>query len=70
MADNLPSLPLTTLRQAYYELGRRVDIALHTQIGDHARLNEQKNEVMRLVASIEQVHTLMITFPSNTHLLL
>lgn len=47
--------PLETIRQAYHELGRRVDVALHTQIGDHARLDEQRRAAMSLMASVEQV---------------
>lgn len=57
MDDNqllLVPRPLETIRQAYHELGRRVDVALHTQIGDHARLDEQRRQALSLMASIEQ----------------
>jgi hypothetical protein len=46
--------PLETICQAYHELGQQVDVALHTQIGVHARLDEQRRQALSLMASIEQ----------------
>ncbi|KAG1861532.1 hypothetical protein DFJ58DRAFT_725713 [Suillus subalutaceus] len=42
--------PLQTIRAAYAELGRRVTIALRTQIGDHTRLGEEQRHCLRLSA--------------------
>jgi hypothetical protein len=48
-------LPLLTIRAAYAELGRSVDVALRTQMGDAARLGVQRVDCLRLLALTEQV---------------
>jgi len=44
--------PLQTIRAAYAELGRRVTVALPTQIGDHARLGEEQRHCLQLSALV------------------
>ena len=46
------------IRVAFHELGRRVNTALPTQIGDAGRLNQQRDECLRLSAMIEQASLL------------
>lgn len=46
---------LTHLRSAYWALADRVRTAILTQMGDRARLHEQKLEVLELQRSLEQV---------------
>lgn len=48
-------LPLQNTRLAFYQLGQRVNLALHTQIGDSARLEEQSHAAMRLLDAVHQV---------------
>jgi hypothetical protein len=48
-------LPLLTIRAAYTELGRSVDVALRTQMGDVARLGVQRVDCLRLLTLTEQV---------------
>jgi hypothetical protein len=48
-------LPLLTIRAAYAELGRSVDVALRTQMGDAARLGVQRLDCLRLLALTELV---------------
>ena len=60
MADIAPTLiplPLETIRIAFVQLGDRVNAALHTQIGDRLRLQEQHGGVLRLLEAIQQVRT-------------
>ena len=47
--------PLANLRQAYEELERRVQRALHTQVGDDERLAEVQEEVLSYIQAVEQV---------------
>jgi hypothetical protein len=47
--------PLFTIRAAYTELGRSVDVALRTQMGDAAHLGVQRVDCLRLLALTEQV---------------
>ncbi|KAJ6449089.1 hypothetical protein DFH09DRAFT_1352771 [Mycena vulgaris] len=57
MADvdpELVPLPLETIRVAFFQLTDRVNAALHTQIGDRLRLQEQNGGVLRLLQSIQQ----------------
>lgn len=42
--------PLESIRYAYQELQRSVIRALRTQVGDAARLNEQRDNVIRVLA--------------------
>ncbi|KAJ7342571.1 hypothetical protein DFH08DRAFT_811652 [Mycena albidolilacea] len=52
MADNGPVLVplcLETIRIAYLQLGDRVTTALHTQIGDRLRLQEQHSGVLQIM---------------------
>ena len=53
--DLQTSLALHTIRLAYRELGSRVNRAIHTQVGDEARLNEQAGDAYRLMTAIELV---------------
>ncbi|KAF5379472.1 hypothetical protein D9615_006551 [Tricholomella constricta] len=53
MDDTIP-VPLETIRQAYFYLGRDVDVALRTQLGDVARLEAHKAECLRHYAIIPQ----------------
>ena len=55
MPDLQTSLALHTIRLAYKELGSRVNRAIHTQVGDEARLNEQAGDAHRLMAALELV---------------
>jgi hypothetical protein len=56
MPDDLQtSLALHTIRLAYRELGSRVNRAIHTQVGDEARLNEQAGDAHRLMTALEMV---------------
>jgi hypothetical protein len=51
--------PLQTIRAAYAELGRRVTVALRTQIGDHARLGEERRHCLRLSALVTQASSVV-----------
>jgi hypothetical protein len=55
MANLQTSLALHTLRLAYRELGSRVNRAIHTQVGDEARLNEQTGDAHRLITALQLV---------------
>ncbi|KAJ7772766.1 hypothetical protein B0H14DRAFT_3589988 [Mycena olivaceomarginata] len=62
MADDGPvliPLRLETIRIAFMQLGDRVNAALHTQIGDRLRLQEQSSGVLRMLDAIHQ-HSDMI----------
>jgi hypothetical protein len=54
-AGSIP-IPLSTIRLAFREQGRRVDVALRTQVGDAARLGEHRLECLRLLSLAEQVN--------------
>ncbi|KAF7358806.1 Integrase catalytic domain-containing protein [Mycena sanguinolenta] len=57
MADPEPELVplrLESIRIAFFQLGDRVNGALHTQIGDRLRLQEQNSGVLRLLAAIHE----------------
>ncbi|KAF7335038.1 Integrase catalytic domain-containing protein [Mycena venus] len=60
MTDNsdlqLVPLRLESIRIAFFQLGDRVNAALHTQIGDRLRLQEQNSGVLRLLEAIHQKH--------------
>ncbi|KAG1790152.1 uncharacterized protein HD556DRAFT_1490902 [Suillus plorans] len=51
--------PLQTIRAAYAELGRRVTVALCTQIGDHTRLGEEQRHCLRLSALVTQASSVV-----------
>ena len=55
MSSSLVPLPLDTIRQAFIELGTHVTISLHTQLGDHARLQNAQLECHRLLRTVNQV---------------
>jgi hypothetical protein len=58
MADDGPMLVplhLETVQIAFMQLGDRVNAALHTQIGDRLRLQEQSSGVLRMLDAIHQV---------------
>ena len=52
------------IRLAYLELGDGVSRALHTQVGDAARLNEHKRRCLQFLQDIQQVRVLL----SHPHL--
>jgi hypothetical protein len=52
---NLPPLPLQTITRAFDLLKHDVQAALHTQMGDPARLQEQIQACDRLQAQITMV---------------
>lgn len=56
-------LPFQTIVTAFLHLKEAVRIALQTQLGDEARLQEQIQICLQLQQSIMQVHNL--TFRSN-----
>ena len=59
MDHNAPTpLQVQTIRATYAELGRRVHVALRTQIGDAARLNAQRVECFQMLGYVEQVRPL------------
>lgn len=60
-ANDLPPLPLQTVRLAFVELCRSVDIALRTQIGDAARLEVSKQDCLRFFITVEQVHIISLS---------
>ncbi|KAJ7017241.1 hypothetical protein C8F04DRAFT_923419, partial [Mycena alexandri] len=45
---------LETIRIVFMQLGERVNAALHTQIGDRLRLQEQHGGVLRMLEAIQQ----------------
>lgn len=49
------ALVLGNISVAFQELGTSVTRALHTQIGDAARLNEEKRRCLQFLADIRQV---------------
>ena len=50
-----PSSVLDNFRAAYYVLEERVIRALQTQLGDAARLGEQRTHALSLLQTAEQV---------------
>ncbi|KAH9831803.1 uncharacterized protein C8Q71DRAFT_714853, partial [Rhodofomes roseus] len=59
------------IRSAYYVLCDRVTTAVHTQLGDAARLAQQREEVLRLMAEAEPVrinHVALFSPAEFTHL--
>ncbi|KAG6914616.1 hypothetical protein DXG01_016286 [Tephrocybe rancida] len=48
------AIPLSNLSIAFQELGRDVDVALRTQIGDAARLGEQKRLCLQFYGDLHQ----------------
>ncbi|TFY53903.1 hypothetical protein EVJ58_g9184 [Rhodofomes roseus] len=55
------------IRSAYYVLCDRVTTAVHTQLGDAARLAQQREEVLRLMAEAEP-HVALFSPAEFTHL--
>lgn len=51
-----------TIRVAYHAVGQRVTRALQVQIGDSARLLEQRNAALALMETIQPVHSLFHLF--------
>jgi len=47
---------LKNIRAAYLVLLDCVHLALRTQVGDVARLSQQRDEALRLLEAAEQVH--------------
>ncbi|KAJ7483792.1 hypothetical protein B0H11DRAFT_2231939 [Mycena galericulata] len=57
MPENDPELvplPLETIHIGFFQLSDRVNAALHTQSGDHLRLQEQNSGVLHLLEAIQQ----------------
>ena len=46
---------LTNIRAAYFDLERRVQVALRTQLGDATRLRAVRSEALALRAAADQV---------------
>jgi hypothetical protein len=57
------SITIQNIQIAFEELGRTVDIVLHTQLGDAARLNEQKHLCLLFLGNISQVCFQFLTLP-------
>ena len=53
-------VPLYTIRIAFTELGRRVSLALRTQLGDTARLQDKHSHCQRLLSLIFQVNIALL----------
>jgi hypothetical protein len=64
------SIPAQTIRAAYTEIGRRVNTALRTQVGDAARLGEQRRECLRLLTLVGQVSLCIQLISGASHSLL
>lgn len=61
MDQHVPTpLQVQMIRATYVELGRRVHVALRTQVGDAARLNVQQIECFQMLRYVEQVCRLNI----------
>lgn len=54
MNEEIP-VPLYTIRTAVTELGHRVSLALRTQLGDRARLQNERTHCQRLLSLVSQV---------------
>ena len=50
------SLPITSITTAYTLLGTQVESALRTQMGDAARLAEQKRLCLMFLSHVQQVY--------------
>lgn len=57
-----PPLPLTTIYAAYNQLKIDVNVALNTQIGDSARLQEHSRICTHFQQNIEQVRCFVYIF--------
>ena len=53
--DSLPSTQLDNIRAAYSELLQQVNVALRTQVGDVARLQEVRSRILALGRAADQV---------------
>ncbi|KAG6837599.1 hypothetical protein H0H93_007013 [Arthromyces matolae] len=54
------AIPFDNIHIAFHELGRNVDVALRTQLGDRARLGEQKRLCLQFLGDVRQhVHLLL-----------
>lgn len=49
------SNPAETIIHAHETIKRRVEQALHTQLGDRAQLQEHRRDALQLLQSFEQV---------------
>jgi hypothetical protein len=58
--DGLVPLPLNTIRIAYTELCRHVDITLRVQIGDAVMMREAKHDCLRFLTTVDQVRWLYV----------
>lgn len=57
------SNPAETIIQAHETVKRRVEQALHTQLGDRAQLQEHRRDVLQLRQSFEQVWPITSRIP-------
>lgn len=55
MEENQDPLPVQNIYHSFTELGNRVHRALRTQLGDQARLNEEKHICLQFLEQINQV---------------
>ena len=60
MEEELVPLPLNTIRIAYTELSRHVDVALRIQMGDLAHLQETKQDCLRFLTTVDQVSVIQL----------
>lgn len=56
------AIPLHNIDVAYQQLGRQVEISLRTQIGDGARLGEQKRLCLEFIGELHTVRSLSAHF--------
>jgi hypothetical protein len=62
------SLPVTNLIHAFHQLGRQVDGVLRAQLGDAARLNQQKEICGQFLQDIDAVcHHFPLRLPAEAH---
>jgi hypothetical protein len=57
------SIAIQNIQIAFEELGRTVDVVLRTQLGDAARLNEQKCLCLLFLGNISEVRFQFLSLP-------
>jgi hypothetical protein len=50
-----------TVRLAYYDLGQRVDRAIHVQLGDLARLELERDHIVQFQSALTDVRSLFFS---------
>lgn len=63
-------LQVQNIRASYGELGRRVHVALRTQVGDANRLDMQRIECFEMLGYVDQVCSRRIPFVALEKLLM